>query len=166
MSRDRQALEQVLGAAMRSYQRSVDAFDEAAAIYLGVNRTDLRCLDVLLEQGQATPGYLADALGLTTGSVTAMLDRMEKLDYVERSPDPTDRRRVEVRPTARAVALAGRLWGPLVEEGGRVLARYSKADLELLIDVLRQIQELQEAHTERVRNLRRDQRPGHREREA
>src|SRR5687767_4414054 len=114
MSRDRKALEQELGAAMRTYQRSVDAFDEAAAIYLGVNRTDMRCLDVLLEQGQVSPGYLATALGVTTGSVTAMLDRLEKLGYVERSDDPADRRRIEVRPTAQTIALARKLWGPLV----------------------------------------------------
>ena len=158
MSRDREALEQALGAAMRTYQRSVDAFDEAAAVYLGINRTDLRCMDVLLEQGQATPGYLADALGLTTGSVTAMLDRLEKLDYVERSPDPGDRRRVEVRPTAQSYAIARKLWGPLVEEGGRSLARYSKAELELLIKVMRETQAVQDAHTERIRGLRRDAR--------
>lgn len=151
-------MEQALGTAMRTYQRSVDAFDEAAAIYMGVNRTDMRCLDVLLEQGQATPGHLAGALGLTTGSVTAMLDRLEKLQYVERSPDPADRRRIQVRPTGQAVALARRLWGPLVEEGGRGLARYSKAELELLIEVLRQTQALQEAHTERIRGMRRDSR--------
>jgi DNA-binding MarR family transcriptional regulator len=153
MSRDRRELEQALGAAMRTYQRSVDAFDEVAADYLGINRTDLRCMDVLLEQGQATPGYLADALGLTTGSVTAMLDRLEKLNYVERRPDPTDRRRIEVRPTAQSVAVARKLWGPLVEEGGRSLGHYSKADLELLIRVLRETEELQDAHTERVRAM-------------
>ena len=145
---------------MRTYQRSVDAFDEAAAIYLGVNRTDMRCLDVLLEQGQATPGYLADALGLTTGSITAMLDRLEKLGYVERRPDPGDRRRIQVQPTPQSVAVARKLWGPLVQEGGRGLARYSKAELELLIQVLQEIQALQEAHTERIRGLRRDPRPG------
>lgn len=139
---------------MRTYQRSVDAFDEAAAIYLGVNRTDLRCLDVLLEQGQATPGYLADALGLTTGSVTAMLDRLEKLGYVERRPDPGDRRRIQVRPTAQSFAAARRLWGPLVEEGGRSLARYTKAELDLLIQVLRESQAQQETHTQRIRALR------------
>jgi DNA-binding MarR family transcriptional regulator len=155
MSRDRQALEQALGAAMRTYQRSVDGFDEAAAVYMGVNRTDMRCLDVLLEQGQATPGYLADALGLTTGSITAMLDRLEKLKYVERRPDPADRRRIQVRPTGQAVAFARKLWGPLVEEGGRRLARYSKAELELLIGVLRETQALQEAHTERIRGMQR-----------
>lgn len=148
-------MEQALGAAMRTYQRSVDAFDEAAAIYLGVNRTDLRCLDVLLEQGHATPGYLAGALGLTTGSVTAMLDRLEKLGYAERRHDRSDRRRIEVRPTARSVALARKLWGPLVEEGGRALAHYSKAELERLIEVLRQTQTVQEAHTERIRGMRR-----------
>jgi len=154
MSRDRQAVEQDLGAAMRTYQRSVDAFDEAAAIYLGVNRTDMRCLDVLLEQGQATPGYLADALGLTTGSVTAMLDRLEKLGYVERCPDPGDRRRIQVQPTAQSFAFARKLWGPLVEEGERGLARYTKAELDLLIQVLRETQAIQEAHTERIRALR------------
>jgi DNA-binding MarR family transcriptional regulator len=153
MSRDRQALEQELGAVMRTYQRSVDAFDEAAAVHLGVNRTDMRCLDVLLEQGQVTPGYLADALGLTSGSVTAMLDRLEKLGYVERKPDAADRRRIEVRPTSRSLAAARKLWGPLVEERGRVLARYSKAELELLIDVLQRIQAVQDAHTERIRAL-------------
>jgi DNA-binding MarR family transcriptional regulator len=147
-------VEQALGAAMRTYQRSVDAFDEAAAIYLGVNRTDMRCLDVLLDQGQATPGYLADALGLTTGSVTAMLDRLEKLGYVERRPDPGDRRRIQVRPTAQSFAAARKLWGPLVEEGGRSLARYTKAELDLLIQVLRESQAQQEAHTQRIRALR------------
>ncbi len=154
-------MEQALGAAMRTYQRSVDAFDEAAAIYLGVNRTDMRCLDVLLEQGQATPGYLADALGLTTGSVTAMLDRLEKLGYVERRPDPGDRRRIQVLPTAQSFAVARKLWGPLVQEGGPALARYSKAELELLIQVLRETQALQEVHTERVRGMR-ARRPGSR----
>ena len=45
-----------------------------------------------------------------------------------------------------------------MEEGGRGLARYSKAELELLIEVLRQTQALQEAHTERIRGMRRDSR--------
>jgi DNA-binding MarR family transcriptional regulator len=102
------------------------------------------------------------ALGLTTGSVTAMLDRLEKLDYVERSADPGDRRRIQVRPTAQSVAIARRLWGPLVEEGGRGLARYSRAELELLIEVLRATQAVQETHTERIRGMRRNQSPSHR----
>lgn len=141
---------------MRTYQRAVDTFDETVAEYLGINRTDLRCMDVLLEQGEATPGYLADALGLTTGSVTAMLDRLEKLNYLERRPDPNDRRRIMVRPSQRALALTDKIYGPLAAEGGRGLSRYSRAELELLIEVLRRIQAAQEAHTERIRAMRRE----------
>jgi DNA-binding MarR family transcriptional regulator len=153
MSRDRQQLIQGLGGALRTYQRSVDAFDEAVARYLGVNRTDLRGIDVLLEQGQATPGFLADALGLTSGSVTAMVDRLEKLGYVERHPDPGDRRRVEVRPSPRIRAFSERVYGPMEQEGGPLLSRYSRAELEMLVDVLQRMQAVQEKHTERLRGM-------------
>ena len=142
-----------LGAAFQAHQRAVDALDEAAANHLGINRTDLRCLDVLLERGRASPGALADAVGLTTGSVTTMLDRLEALGFVQRTPDPGDRRRVEVRPTSAAVDAAKRLYGPLVEEGQRDLARYSIADLELFIDFLDRDRPRQEAHASRIRSL-------------
>jgi hypothetical protein len=66
----------------------------------------------------ALPGRLGVALGLTTGSVTAMLDRLEALGYVTRSRDPADRRKVIVRATAQATQ---RVWveiyQPLTEEG-------------------------------------------------
>src|SRR5688572_18033425 len=111
MSRhNRSSVMAALGAAFQAHQRAVDALDEAAANHLGINRTDLRCLDVLLERGSASPGALADAVGLTTGSVTTMLDRLEALGYVQRSPDPGDRRRVEVRPTSAAIDAARRLY--------------------------------------------------------
>jgi hypothetical protein len=51
------------------------------------------------------------------------------------------------------IALARKIWGPLVEEGGRGLSGYSKAKLELIIEVLRATQGVQEAHTERIRGL-------------
>ncbi|MCW3044572.1 MAG: hypothetical protein JWL57_2730, partial [Actinobacteria bacterium] len=39
-----------LTAAIRRYQRETDALDQALADRLGLNRTDLRCVDLLLEQ--------------------------------------------------------------------------------------------------------------------
>jgi DNA-binding MarR family transcriptional regulator len=149
----REALREELGDAVRVHQSAVDAFDEAVADHLGVNRTDLRCMDVLLRLGAATPGQLGAELRLTTGSVTAMLDRLEKLGYLNRSPDPTDRRKLVVRPTATAGRLAGELYGPLAEEGARAVARYTVAELELLIDFLRRSRQLQEEHLARVRSL-------------
>ncbi|MGH7529836.1 MAG: MarR family winged helix-turn-helix transcriptional regulator, partial [Gemmatimonadales bacterium] len=97
------------------------------------------------------PGELAAALGLTTGSVTAMLDRLERRGYVSRMSDPADRRRVQVRPSTAATRAADRLWGPLANAGRVLMARYTSAELEVVLDVLRRAREIQEAHTRRIR---------------
>jgi len=142
-----------LGNAGREYQRALDLFDETAAAHLGVNRTDLRCLDVLTQMGQATPGELASAVGLTSGSVTAMLDRLEHQGYVTRSSDSSDGRQRSVRPTPKVLDAVAKIWGPLVQEGGRILEKYSSSELKLILGFLDRIRDLQIAHTERVRRL-------------
>jgi len=140
-----------LGSAFRAQQRATDALDDAAALYFGVNRTDLRCLDVILEQGSATPSALAESLGITSGSVTTMLDRLTEAGYVERSADAADRRRVAVRPTAKAEVAAKAVYEPVAREGQQLLARYTIAELEAFLDFLHRNRALQEAHAGRVR---------------
>ena len=155
MSRDsRDDLVAALGQAVRTNQASVDAFDEATAVRFGVNRTDLRCLDLLVNEldGEATPGQLGARLGLTTGSVTAMVDRLAKLGYVTRSPDPTDRRKVVVRPTDTILAKSQEIYGPIVAASTELLAKYSDEELELLIDFQRRARAMQEEHLKRLRD--------------
>jgi DNA-binding MarR family transcriptional regulator len=82
-----------------------------------------------------------------------MLDRLERLGYLTRSPDPADRRRVIVRPTASAVAAAMDIYGPLAAAGDEVTARYTAADLRLVIDYLDRGRALQEEHAARIRSL-------------
>jgi DNA-binding MarR family transcriptional regulator len=65
---------------------------------LSLAPTDLVCMCLLELNGPATPGWLAEMTGLTTGAVTGMVDRLERAGYVSREPDPKDRRRVIVRP--------------------------------------------------------------------
>ena len=65
---------------------------------LALAPTDLVCMCLLQLNGEATPGWLAEMTGLTTGAVTGMVDRLERAGYVIRVPDPQDRRRVIVRP--------------------------------------------------------------------
>jgi len=83
---------------IRQAVRSV-AYDEALAEHLGLNATDLRCLLLVIAQPGLTPGRLAELSGLTTGAVTGVLDRLEKAGFVERHPDPADRRSVTVQPS-------------------------------------------------------------------
>jgi DNA-binding MarR family transcriptional regulator len=154
MSSDHPPVAGRLGEAVEGYQAAVDDFDREVARLLGVNETDLRCLEILIQgpQGPVTPRDLADQLGLTTGSVTAMLDRLEKIGYLTRSPHPTDKRRLIVRATDAVRLRAFELLAPMLEEGGRMLANsYSPAELELITGFLTRATELQTIHTRQLR---------------
>jgi DNA-binding MarR family transcriptional regulator len=141
-----------LGEEIRSGQRATDKVDELVAELLGVNRTDSRCLDILEQHGLLTAGQLATSSGLSTGAVTAVVDRLERAGYARRIPDPSDRRRVLVDLTDRARELIWELMGRPMREAGRPLVdRYSDAELELLIEFQRRGREMQERHAEWLR---------------
>jgi DNA-binding MarR family transcriptional regulator len=65
----------------------------AVAHQLGLPLADLQCMG-LLADGPSASGYLAAQLGLTSGAMTRVLDRLEHAGYVTRAADPSDRRRV------------------------------------------------------------------------
>ena len=130
-----------------------DIADQAVADYLGINRTDARCLEIIERLGGATAGRLARDSGLSTGAVTTVLDRLERSGLARRTSDPADRRRVlvEITPAARKANEA--LYRPLVEAAGEHLLRYSQEELALLREYLSASRALTEAHAERVRGL-------------
>jgi DNA-binding MarR family transcriptional regulator len=151
MSSDLPEARAAVGAATQALQSAVDAYDEVAALVLGVNRTDLRCLEILIERESVTPSVLGPAVGLSTGSVTVMLDRLERLNYVTRSPDPSDRRKVIVRITDEARRRAWELYGPIVQDGEAILDDYSAEELRLVTGFLRRSRELYERHLAQAR---------------
>ena len=146
-----------LGLDDQAYQSAVHDFEAAAAAVLGINLTDLRCLEILRQQETALPGGLGAALGLTTGSVTAMLDRLEALGYLTRTRDSADRRKVIVRATPLATQ---RVWDeiyrPLSEDGLAAIAHYSDAERAVVRDYLRRGRELYERQRARLRDRRPD----------
>lgn len=147
-------VESRLGAAVQSYQGAVDDFDRELARLLGVNETDLRCLEILLTVEELTPRELSRQLGLTTGSVTTMLDRLEKLAYLTRTPHPTDRRKTLIRATPEAGQRAYGLIGPFIEDAGRQVSdRYTPEQLELVTDYLTFSRDIQQQHVERLREM-------------
>jgi DNA-binding MarR family transcriptional regulator len=76
---------------------------------------------------------VAVALGLTRGSVTTLVDRLERAGYARRQQDPTHGRRVLVVPTPELVALVE----PRAMAGQRQLAGYRTEQLALIRDFLR-----------------------------
>jgi DNA-binding MarR family transcriptional regulator len=130
-----------------------DLADQAVADYLGINRTDARCLAIIERQGGVTAGRLARESGLSTGAVTTVLDRLERAGLARRASDPDDRRRVLVEMTPAAKAASEKLYRPLVEAATEQLRRYSEDELALLREYHRVSRELTEAHAARVRGV-------------
>jgi DNA-binding MarR family transcriptional regulator len=70
-------------------------FNQEVADRLGVGTTDMQVVGHIQREGGAmTPGRLAELTGLSTGTITGLIDRLEKAGYVRRERDPNDRRRV------------------------------------------------------------------------
>jgi DNA-binding MarR family transcriptional regulator len=123
-----------LTAANRRYQQATDALDQAASELLGINRTDARCIDIVLLRGRLTAGELASAAGLSPGAVTTALDRLERAGFARRVRDPDDRRRVLVEPTDQMAQLAEVVYGPLRDRGAELMARFSERQLKAITD--------------------------------
>jgi DNA-binding MarR family transcriptional regulator len=67
---------------------------------VGVGETDLMALGNLATAGAMSPAELANRLGVTRSSVTALVDRLEQAGLVSRQNDPHDRRRLRLVVTA------------------------------------------------------------------
>ena len=159
--RSRADIEQAGIEALRGWQTDQDMFDEALAAYIGINRTDARCVDILDRGGRMTAGQLATAARLTTGAVTAVVDRLERVGLVRRVPDPADRRRVLVEVTPKLAEVSAPVFGPLGQEGAEWIANYSDEELELILGFMEKNRELLARHTTRLQEMlsARDRKP-------
>jgi DNA-binding MarR family transcriptional regulator len=113
-------------------------FNLKVADQVGLNGTDMQCLNLLELQGSATPGELARFAMLTTGGITVVLDRLEKAGYVRREPNPQDRRSSIVRPVASAkTRKLHALYQSKGEALRQVLSSYDEQELNLILDFFR-----------------------------
>jgi DNA-binding MarR family transcriptional regulator len=140
-----------VGQAVAAWQHAVQAFDEAAAAFLGTNLTDLRLLGTLYRDGPATAGHLAKTAGVTAGAATAAIDRLERLGYVQRLRDATDRRQVRVELTPAAIKRFGQIWAPLARDSQDALRELTGPQLAMFRDVLDRNREIQRVHANRLR---------------
>ena len=87
-----------IAASLSTFAAQAIVYNLLASEALGLAPVDLVCMCLLQLHGPATPGWLAEMTGLSTGAVTGVVDRLERASYVTRARDPQDRRRVIVGP--------------------------------------------------------------------
>jgi DNA-binding MarR family transcriptional regulator len=120
--------------ALRRLIAEAIAIHELVAASLGINATDLRCLQLLEREPEMTPSRLAELAGITTGAVTGVLDRLEAAGYVRRETDRSDRRRFILRPVPERLADVAAAYVPILERAN--LEAAGRRGLDALADVL------------------------------
>lgn len=139
-----ETLAEEVGLLVMRWQEATEAFDEEVGRRFGLNAAERHALSVLW-RGPLTASALAAEIHLTPAAVTALIDRLERRDYLRRGADAADRRKVLVSLGPAAQALTAAVYAPLGEAGGRMLAGFTAAELDSFAKVLRQTIALQRA---------------------
>jgi DNA-binding MarR family transcriptional regulator len=149
---ERSALEMAFGVAMRRTGSLMQLMGQTAAERIGINATDLNCLNILSLPGQMTAGQLAAATGLTTPSITAAVDRLEQAGYVRRERDARDRRRVVIHLIVeRAMRDVAPVFLPMVRAWQETASGYSDAELKLILEFQSRTEQVLRDHLARLR---------------
>jgi DNA-binding MarR family transcriptional regulator len=136
----------------RRSMASAALFSQAVADRLGLHPTDLQCLNVLtLEDGPVPTSRVAALTGLTIGSATRLVDRLERAGYVVRRRDERDRRRVMVAAVPEKAAEFRRVWERLNGGLSSLFDDLDDAELRLVVAQLRRAADY---HGEQVVRLR------------
>ncbi|MBP9752057.1 MAG: MarR family transcriptional regulator [Candidatus Moranbacteria bacterium] len=114
--------------------RAATLFAQAVAKSSGMHPTDIRCLDFLNERGHATAGELSAIAGITTGAMTAVIDRMEQAGLVQRTTDAHDRRKVIIRFLHGHSNRIQATRGLLTKGIPRLLSEYNGDEIQTIID--------------------------------
>jgi len=142
---NRDALITALNHAMRDSGGHGVLYSQTVAQRLGINSSDLECLDFIVMRGPLSAGELAVATGLTTGAITGVIDRLERAGFARRDRHSSDRRKVLVRALPAIDRRVGPMFRPMERAAMSVLSQYSDKELAFLLDVFTRLGEAAKA---------------------
>ena len=122
--------------ALRETVAELSRLNHAVGEQVELNAIDLTCLDLLGRLGPMGPRALAERAHVHPATMTGVVDRLERGGWIERSPDPDDRRRVVLRVDRRAGAQIVRAYAPMNKALTQILSSYSVDQLETMLAFL------------------------------
>ena len=139
--------------AMRRTGSVMQLITQAAAERIGINSTDMNCLNIVALTGAMTAGELAKATGLTTASITGVLDRLEESGFVRRERDVADRRRVIIQlNSGRGLRDVAPVFGPMLAAWRAATARYTDDELGLILSFQLELEQILRDQLARLRS--------------
>jgi MarR family transcriptional regulator, organic hydroperoxide resistance regulator len=133
---DRAQLHESVISGLRQFIAGSILYNQQVADRVGLQLSDMQCINALELMGPSTPGELARFTGLTTGGVTVMLDRLEKGGYLKREPNPRDRRSVLVRLNPAKAKKMQAFYGEINERMAILLDETPERELRSFLNVL------------------------------
>lgn len=145
-------------AELRGYSVAAQHVGHAFAARHGLGPTDLQALIAVMDAERSgtpiTPGRLGEHLNLSSGSVTALIDRLERAGHIRRDRDSADRRRVHLRYAERGARVAVEFFGPLGRRTDAVLDRFTDEELTVVHRFLRAVTDSTREHRDEIRGSR------------
>ncbi len=146
MDGDAVAARQEIALLLRRLNVELDAVGQRFAELHGLNRTDVRALVAIMDaarRGEAlTAGRLGEAVDLRSASVTALVDRLERVGHVRRVRDPEDRRRIALEMSESAMAAGGQFFGGLQRDLLAAMEGYADDELTAVRRLLAEMTEV------------------------
>src|ERR1700724_1084075 len=128
--------EEIVGRLVRRHSIAIVLFHQAVAERLGLGPTDHQCLDLLRERGAMTGSNLAAITDLTTGAITGVVARLERAGYLQREPDPHDRRQQILSPVLERMRDIHYVFGPIRNDMAALLERFDTQQLTAIAEFL------------------------------
>ncbi|WP_435847863.1 MarR family winged helix-turn-helix transcriptional regulator [Streptomyces fradiae] len=133
---------QAFAVQLRRMNGEVNRLVHTFAAAQGLHPTDVQALGAILDADEPmTPGRLREHLGLTSGAVTACVDRLERAGHIRRSRESTDRRVVHLHYEAGARAAARAFFLPLATAAEAATARCAPEELDAALRFLTALNE-------------------------
>src|ERR1051326_1180809 len=114
-------------------------FNQRALLFLGLPRAQCKVLVYLARNEGINQAGLADLLEIKPMTLVRQIDRMEEAGWIERRPDPADRRARRLYLTAKARPILGRIMDVATETRDEAMARLKPAEAEQLIGLLERV---------------------------
>ena len=138
--------------AAREYGIQITLYRNIIFEKLGVNGTDMECLGYLLSKRISSPTELAKYTGLSSGATTAMLDRLEKGGFIERRPNPDDRRGTLIVLAKSGAEKVAPWFAPVGKAQNELISNYSEKELQLISDFFERYAKIWEQERVKLEN--------------
>lgn len=140
---------QELSWALRDVTLAAVDVDYAMARRVGLRPMDFVALNhILVNEGSLSPYALSQRLGISTGSTSELIDRLERSGHAERHRVADDRRRVSLAPTTTAVERVLTELAPLLATLEDIASDYTAEQRDLIADYLRRVSRAMHDHGE------------------